>query len=241
MPPVRDAHADLTSPLLGLDWSRPSIITAWGTKGSGKSVLNRLVFRSWDLDAVCVDVNGNADPGPHAEKLDGDLPKSFPERLTLPGEPSRPRVLHYRAHPADPSYRLKLDQAVRLALYPQRKRTLLWAGEVDEFHQGGQPVPHLKTVLRQNRHYNVTALFDGPRPVFVHPLCLAQSDLVAVFHLPNPRDRERIADSIGFPPKLFHEAAHGCWRTEHAFLLWDSRAKRLYEHEPLPLGDEAAA
>lgn len=229
------------SPLLGIDPERPSIITAWGSKGSGKSHLNRAVFRTWPFDAVCVDVNGNADPGEHAEKITAPLPTRFPEGLTMLGERRKARLLHFRAHPGDPKYREQLDQAVGLALYPQRKRTCLWAGEVDEFQPNGRPGPHMATLLRQNRHYNVTALFDGPRPVYVHPLTLAQSDLVAVFHLPNPRDRERIADSIGFPPKLFHEACHSTWKTEHAFLLWDSRAKRLYEHEPLPSDDDKAA
>lgn len=230
---MKDAHADLTSPLLGMDWTRPAIVTAWGSKGSGKSVLNRVLFRSWDLDAVCIDVNGNAEPGPHAETITAPLPTRFPEDVANMGE-RRPRVLHFRAHPGDPKYREQLDQAVGLALYPQRKRTLLWAGEIGEMQPNGRPGPHMNTLLMQNRHYNVTMLADGPRPVFVHPLTLAQSDLVAVFHLPNPRDRERIADSIGFPPKMFHEACHAAWRTEHAFVLWDARAKRLYEHEPIP-------
>jgi hypothetical protein len=234
---VRDAHADELSPLLGLDPERPSIVSAWGMKRSGKSVLNRELFRTWPFDGVVIDVNGNADPGPHAEKITAPLPTRFPEGLGMLGEQRRQRTLHFRAHPGDPKYREQLDQAVGLALYPQRKRTALWAGEVGELQPHGKCGPHLATLLQQNRHYNVTAFFDGPRPVNVNPLTLHQSDLVAVFDLPNPRDRERIADAIGFPPKLFHQACHACWRTEHAFLLWDSRAKTLYEHEPLPLGD----
>jgi hypothetical protein len=229
---VKDTAADGLSPLLGMDWQKPAIVSAWGAKGSGKSVLNRVLFRSWDLDGVVIDVNGNAEPGERAEKIAGPLPTRFPEQLRMPGEPAKSRVLHFRAHPGDPKYREQLDQAVGLALYPQRKRVALWAGEVGELCPNGRPGPHMHTLLQQNRHYNVTALFDGPRPVHVPPLVLGQSNLVAVFRLPNPRDRERIADEIGFPPKLFHEAAHACWRTEHAFLLWDG--KYLHEHEPLP-------
>jgi hypothetical protein len=224
-----------------MDWQKPAIVSAWGAKGSGKSVLNRVLFRSWDLDGVCIDVNGNAEPGDHAEKITAPLPTRFPEGAGMLGERRRARLLHFRAHPGDPKYREQLDQAVGVALYPQRKRTALWAGEVGELMPHGRPGPHMYTALMQNRHYNLTCLFDGPRPVHVHPLTLAQSDLVAVFDLPNPRDRERIADSIGFPPKKFHEACHAAWRTEHAFLLWDARAKTLYEHEPLPLDDEKAA
>jgi hypothetical protein len=236
-----DQAADETSPLLGLDPERPSIVSAWGRKRSGKSVLNRVLFQSWPFDGICIDVNGNADPGEHAEKITAPLPTRFPERMAGLGEPPRARTLHFRAHPGDPKYREQLDQAVGLALYPQRKRTCIWAGEVGELQPNGKAGPHLHTLLMQNRHYNVTALFDGPRPTFVNPLTLHQSDLVAVFELPNPRDRERIADAIGFPPKKFHQACHAAWRTEHAFLLWDSNRKQLYEHEPLPLGDDAKA
>jgi hypothetical protein len=232
---TKDAAADELSPLLGMNWERPSIVSAWGRKGSGKSVLNRVLFQSWPLDAVCIDVNGNAEPGEHADRISAPLPTSFPEPLQPLGSRARPQVLHFRAHPGDPKYREQLDQAVGLALYPQRKRTCLWAGEVGELQPNGKPGPHMRTALMQNRHYNTTLLFDGPRPVHVHPLTLHQSDLVAVFDLPNPRDRERIAEAIGFPPQKFHQACHAAWRTEHAFILWDSRAKQLYEHEPLPL------
>jgi len=234
-----DQAADDTSPLLQLDPERPSILTAWGRKRSGKSALNRVVFQSWPYDSIVIDVNGNADPGPHAEKITAPLPTSFPEHIPTLGEERRARTLHFRAHPGDPKYREQLDQAVGLALYPQRKRTCLWAGEVGELQPHGRPGPHMRTALMQNRHYNTTLLFDGPRPVNVDPLTLHQSDLVAVFDLPNPRDRERIAESIGFPPQKFHQAALACWRVEHAFLLWDSNAKVLYDHEPLPLGDTA--
>lgn len=231
------------SPLMHIDPERPMIVSAWGRKRSGKSVLNRELFRSWPFDRIVIDVNGNADPGEDTERITAPLPTRFPERGGLMGEPRKPRSLWFRAHPGDPAYREQLDQAVGLALYPQAKRVCLWAGEVGELQPNGRPGPHMRTALMQNRHHNLTCLFDGPRPMYVDPLTLHQSDLVAVFELPNPRDRDRIADSIGFPPKKFSEACHAAWRTEHAFILWDANRKKLFEHEPLPLdpADEAAA
>jgi hypothetical protein len=234
------------SPLLGWDPERPMIHSAWGAKRSGKSELNRVIYRSWPYDRLVIDVNGNADPGEDAEKItadDGRLPTRFPERITMPGEPRRPRSLWYRAHPGEGTrvYREHLDQAVGMALYPQHKRVCLWAGEVGELQPNGRPGPHMRTLLMQNRHYNVTALFDGPRPTYVDPLTLHQSDYVSIFLLPNPADRKRIAESIGFPPKRFDEACHSAWRevgddgTPHGFLLWDSNRRKLYEHEALPL------
>jgi hypothetical protein len=229
------------SPLLGIDPERPMIVSAWGSKGSGKSALNRELFRSWPFDRVAIDVNGNADPGEDAERITAPLPTRFPDGAGVLGERRKARSLWFRAHPGDKAYREQLDQAVGLALYPQRKRVCLWAGEVGELQPNGHPGPHMRTLLMQNRHYNVTALFDGPRPVNVDPLTLHQSNFVAVFHLPNPRDRERIADAIGYPPKRFHEACHEAWKTPYQFLLWDMDRRKLYEHEPLPLGGQAAA
>jgi hypothetical protein len=228
------------SPLMHMDPAKPQIVSAWGKKGSGKSYLNRLLFRSWPYDRLVIDVNGNADPGVDTEKITDPLPKRFPTGAGGVGERRRPQSLHYRAHPGSATYRDDLDRAVGLALYPQDHRTLLWAGEVGELQPYGRPGPHMRTLLQQNRHYNVTALFDGPRPVNVDPLTLAQSNLVAVFPLPNPADRKRIAESIGFDPKAFDRECFATWRRPKSasgggwFVLYDDATETLYRHEPLP-------
>jgi hypothetical protein len=233
------------SPLMELDPHKPWFVSAWGKKGSGKSYLNRLLFDSYPYDRLCIDVNGNADPA-DSEKLTGDLPRKFPEGVARVGEKRPARSLHYRAHPGAPTYRDDLDRAVGLALYPQDHRTCLWAGEVGALMPHGRPGPHMATVLQQNRHYNVTFLADGPRPVYVDPLTIAQSDFVAVFRLPNPSDRRRIAEEIGFSPREFDRECFATWRrprSEHGgqwFLLWDANADTLYRHEPLPARTDKA-
>lgn len=238
MPSAEELPEDF--PLLDLDPSRPMIVTAWGRKGSGKSVFNREFYKSWTGDKLCIDVNGNAEPGPDAEPLPAPLPGKWPEAGL--GQSRRPRNLHYRAHPGSDTYRDDLDRAVRVALMPQDHRTLLWAGEVGELMPNGKPGPSMRTVLQQNRHYHLTALFDGPRPVFVDPLVLAQSDLVAVYTLPNPNDRQRIADSIGYPPKRFHAECDETWRRgPHWYLLWDANRHQLWRCPPLPIADAPAA
>jgi hypothetical protein len=231
------------SPLQRINPLEPMIVSAWGKKRSGKSYLNRSLFRSWPYDRLVIDVNGNTDPGPDAEKLTTPLPTKFPEPAGVVGSARHARSLWFRAHPGSPTYREDLDRAVGLALYPQDHRTLLWAGEVGELQPHGHPGPHMRTLLMQNRHYNCTALFDGPRPTYVDPLTLHQSDLVAVFPLPNPADRRRIAEAIGVPPKEFDAVCFETWRREgHWFVLYDANADTLYKHEPIPaIEDEEAA
>lgn len=240
--PTEEMDAD-DSPLIDLDPRKPWFVSAWGKKGSGKSVINREIFRSYPGDKIAIDINGNADPGEDAEKITRDqLGGKFPAPADTVGERRRARTLWFRAHPGAATFREDLDRAVALALYPQDHPACVWAGEVGELTPNGRAGSHMQTVLMQNRHYNVTALFDGPRPVHVPPLVLSQSNLVAVFRLPNPNDRKRIAEEIGFPPKEFDRECFKTWRRgPHHFVLWDADADQLYRHEPIPLADEPKA
>lgn len=221
-----------------IDPSRPIIISAWGRKGSGKSTFNRRLYQSWPHDKVCIDVNGDAEPGADAEPIHAPLPSRFPipEPGMAGGRPRGPRNLHYRADPGSATYEDDLDRAIGLALYPQDHRTLVWAGEVGEFMPSAQRTrPHMRRLLQQNRHYQASALFDGPRPVHVNPLVLGQSDLVAVYHLPNPDDRERIAKTVGYPADRFHAECEETFRRgPFWFLLWVAASHRLYRCAPLP-------
>ena len=228
------------------DPSRPSLISAWGRKRSGKSTFNRRIFRSYPYDKLCIDVNGDADPGPDAERIGLPLPARFPDPPAAGlGEYGRQmrhshRTLHFRADPGSPTYTDDLDRAVGMALFPQQRHVMVWCGEVAEFMPSASSTgPHMRRLLQQNRHYGASGLFDGPRPVNVNPLVLHQSDYVAVYQLPNPDDRERIARSIGFPVDLFHEACADTWRKgPHWFLLWDAENAELYRCAPLPADDE---
>lgn len=229
-------EADTGFPVV-IDPARPMIVSAWGRKGSGKSVFNRRLFQSYPYNKIAIDVNGDADPGP-AERITLPLPGKFPgPDARLPGAPAPgPRSLHFRADPGSATYEDDLDRAIGLALFPQRERACVWAGEVGEFmpnaHRTG---PNMRRLLQQNRHYSATALFDGPRPMHVNPLVLQQSDLVAVFHLPNPDDRIKIAKTIGYPADRFEAECHETFRRgKFWFLLWVAEQHKLYRLPPLP-------
>lgn len=229
---------ELGDQLPPIDPTKPSIISAWGRKGSGKSTFNRRLYASWPWDKLCVDVNGDADPGPDAVRISAPLPSRFPTAPPgLPGTPRPgPQNLHYRADPGSPTYTDDLDRAVGMVLNPQDRPALGWFGEVGEFMPSAQRTgPHMRRLLQQNRHYLATGLFDGPRPVNVNPLVLAQSDLVAVYLLPNPDDRERIAKTIGYPVDRFHAECEATYRRgPYWFLLWHSAEHQLYRCAPLP-------
>lgn len=223
---------------LFLDHSRPMIISAFGKKGKGKSAFNREIYRSFPGDKLTIDVNGNAEPGEDAEKITEPL-KAFPRPEGMPGERRRHRNLHYVADPGSPTYRDDLDRAAGMALFPKNHKVLLWAGEVGELMPNGHAGPHMRRLLMQSRHYNVTALFDAPRPVELDRLVLGQSNLVAVFELPDPDDRKRLAKVSGFTPSKFDAICLETWdRGDFWFLLINTdapRGKQLWRCAPLPI------
>ncbi len=222
-----------------IDPSKPVIISSWGRKGAGKSTFNRRLFASWPYDKLCIDVNGDADPGPITRKLSkDDITSRFPApQAVMPGAPAPgPQSLYWRADPGSATYEDDLDRAVGMALFPQDHPTLVWCGEVGEFMPSAQRTrPHMRRLLMQNRHYRASVLFDGPRPAHVNPLVLAQSDYVAIYHLPNPDDRDRIAKQIGYPPTRFSAECDETFRRgPYWFLFWDAKAHQLYRCAPLP-------
>jgi hypothetical protein len=126
-----------------------------------------------------------------------------------------------------------------MALFPKDHPVLLWAGEAGELMHRGSAGPHLSRLLQQSRHYRTTALFDAPRPVWLDPQVLLQSNLVAVFELPNPADRKRIAETVGIDPAKFNEICFRTWdKGDYHFVLIDTdapRGKQLWSCAPLPI------
>lgn len=208
------------------------IIVAVGRKGSGKSAAARMLYAHWPhADRIVIDVNGDADPGEDARKLTGDPPSRLPAR----GDDGHPLNLWYVADPTRPTYRDDLDRAIRLALYPRERRTVLWVDEIGEVTQSNRTPPHLRTLLQQSRHFNASAILCGPRPVNIDPLCIAQADRVLIFDLPNPRDRDRVASVIGWPPAAFEDACREIRRQGRFwFLMYVAAEHELYLCPPLP-------
>jgi DNA helicase HerA-like ATPase len=94
----------------------------------------------------------------------------------------------------------------------------------------------MRRALRQGRHQHLTMILATPRPLTVDPLVLSQSDWVYVFRLPNPNDRKRVAESIGWDPKDFDEAVFALGPYEYLRYQADATggAGDLAHFPPLP-------
>ena len=204
-----------------------------GRKGSGKSVWARETFRGWPyVDKFVIDPTGDADPGADLgtvtfTKLPAHLPTAERGKFT---------VARWIADPSSATYREDLDRAVGLALYPKNRRVLLWVDEAGEVFPAGRTGPNGRTLLQQSRHWYTSVIMCTPRPINIDPLCISQADRVVIYDLPHPRDRERVAASIGIEPRVLNAELDALRaRGTYWFLVYDARAHELYRCPPLPM------
>lgn len=220
-----------------LDPARGIIVAAFGKKHSGKSIVCLMLFRAYPYDRVVLDIAGDDGPvGPDVEQLHGtaeDLPRHWPEHLRRDGPDGRPlpMTLRYVPDPGSPTVLEDMDAVVGLVMQHGKKtgHCGLLVHEVGRLTTGNKTPPHTRRLLMHNRHHHVTAFLAGPRPQDIDTLVLAQSDLVYVFELPSPRDRQRVAETVGWPPRDFDAAVHDLGVHEH--LLFDANVPKPEEGE----------
>lgn len=193
-----------------------------GKKHTGKTELAYVLFDSYPFDRLAVDPPGDLKMPEDTVQLD-PLPHRWPGTTveSVTGERRRERTtLHYVPNFHSPTYRQDMDQACGLA-YGHGRCCLLF----DEVHEGApanQVPPHMRRVLRQARHRALTTIFATQRPLTVDPLVISQADYLYVFKLPNPNDRKRVAETIGWTQKSFDEAVGGLGNYE--YLRYDAGA-----------------
>lgn len=232
-----------------LDPDLNQLIYVVGRKGSGKSVNARELVRDWPyIDKLTIDPTGDADPGECFSGVDAagnplyETPtvtvRELPARLPDPPKPGEFTSTRWVANPGSPTYRDDLDRAVGLALFPKDRRVLLWVDEAGEVFPAGRLGPNARTMLKQSRHWYASVIMCDPRPINVDPLCLAQADRIVMYDVPHPRDRERLAGSMGVPPRqliVLLDELRGM--QPHSYLLYDAKAHELYLCPPLPMSE----
>lgn len=228
-----------------IDPTRNQVIFAVGRKGSGKSVSARTLFRSWPgVDRVVLDVTGDADPG--ADMREIRLPNPVPARLPEYDKDAGPQVYRWIADPHSDTYRDDLDKALALGLWPKDRAVLMWVDEAGEVFKANQVGPHGRTALHQGRHHNLSLLLCCPRPKGIDPLCLAQADRVLMYDVPNPGDRERLAQALGIKPRLLEQELNATRKPhmvngrqrggDYWYLMYLADEHELYRCPPLPQG-----
>lgn len=228
-------EAEEVVPFPRIDPDKNQIITVLGRKGSGKSVFARETFLAWPgVDKLVIDPTGDADPGPGATTVRA-LPASLP---TAPrrGEHT---VTRWIADPASPTYRKDLDRALELAIYPKERRVLVWvdeAGEVFPSGSTGATGPAGRTLLQQSRHWYTSLILCAPRPINMDPLTIGQADRVVLYDLPHPRDRARVAETIGVPPRELNQLLDELRALgKYWFLMYIAETHELVLCPPLPM------
>lgn len=219
---------------MSLDPDKGGHVFISGKKGQGKSVLARRLFDSYPYDRLVLDVTGDlsADFSDQGVKVKRLTPDAMP--LTFPHDPEGGRVTAVLAPDmGDEATAMdQMDRALGLAL--DNRRTLVWVDEVGALTRAGRTPPNLRRALHHGRHRQLFLLLCGPRPIDVDPLCISQADCVATFKTPNPRDRARIAENIGWPPAKFDQAVHAL--ATHEYLWFDSTddSEQILHMPPLP-------
>lgn len=217
---------------LRLDPTRPNHVTIIGRKGSGKSVLASLFWRSWPWDRLCIDPNHDAAVGDDVDTLEVPLPGSWPWRTSVGlGDDDERSSYVLRPDFRAPTFVDDMDRAVGLAL--EHGHTLLWIDEAGELTKANRTPAHMRHLLHTQRHRRLSLLLCMPRPVDVDPLTMSQADYIAAFEIPSPADRKRLADVIGLELAAL-EDAHA-QLDEHGFLWWETRDRELSILPPIPL------
>jgi hypothetical protein len=200
-----------------LDPSKPIHVACVGKKGSGKSVLARVLFESYPYDRLVIDTNGTIEPAEDWLTLRKEPPETWP----APREDGERVTVHFIPDPGSSTFEEDMDRAVGLAYSHQR--TMLWVDEGGVLARSNQVPAHTRRALHQGRHRDLSQLWCAPRPITMDPLVLAQADLVYVFALPNPADRRRVAETIGWEPDDLDLAVRELG--QHEYLRYDSLAE----------------
>lgn len=212
------------------DPSKPTQIVIVGKKGFGKTELGWLLFESYPYDRVLIDPNADIKVDPEKTVTLDEIPSRWPSHLFEKGERA---TVRYIPDFGATDYLDQIDRAVGMAYaHGPTVPTCVFIDEAHEALPAGRTPPHCRRALRQGRHQDLSLIFATPRPMTSDPLMTSQADWVYAFKLPNPADRRRVAENIGWDPKEFDAAIFALEKFE--YLRYDSAEDDLAHFPPLP-------
>jgi DNA helicase HerA-like ATPase len=216
---------------------KPQQIAVFGRKGSGKTELAYLLFESFPRDKVGIDPNGDIkfpDDVMDIGKGDEPIPHRWPGELIDKARPfereRKPVTLRYVPDFGAKNSLDQIDRVIGLAL--SHGGTMLLVDEAHEAVPVNKTPPHARRALRQGRHRRLSSIWVTPRPKTIDVLVISNADWVYIFDLPNPDDRKRVAENIGWDPKDFDAAVFGL--SEFEYLRYDAVRKDLAHYPAIP-------
>ncbi|MGH3414905.1 MAG: hypothetical protein ACRDVE_18110 [Actinocrinis sp.] len=214
------------------DPDRGEFLFISGRKGSGKSVAAGRFFDAFPYDRLIIDPTGDVsagltERGVQYARLTEPMPVHFPRSAE---SDQVPVTAVYVPDMGSPDAEDEMDRALGLGL--RNQRTCVWIDEIGTLTRNGKTPPNLRRALHHGRHSQLTLVMCGPRPKDIDPLCVSQADHVFTFDTPNPMDRKRIAENIGWPPAMFDQAVADLG--EHEYLWYNARAHTLTQMPKFP-------
>lgn len=233
---------ELAAEAMNIDPERSTLICVFGTKGSGKSEIGRRYFDLWPYDRMVIDPTGNARPDdPLVLPMTAPFPSQMPAPESVYDEnmlatPEGQRVSVWaRVDPRSPTFEHDQAQALNLALFPRHRKKFAWIDEYGLTGTAQKISENARTLLMSSRHYNVSGVFICPRPRHIATMTIIQADMIIVFRVPSPDDREYIAKNAGISVPVFEREYHENQRRgPHSFLLYDRQRDALLNCPPLP-------
>jgi hypothetical protein len=208
-----------------------------GKKGWGKSRYCRAWFDGYPFDRMVIDVTGDLRDDFRRDGLEfTDLdPQALPVRFPVShDDPPKPVTCVLVPDMGAATWEDDIDRGIGLCLRGKDHPCLLWVDEYGAVTRANRTQPNMRRVLHHGRHHDLSLLLACPRPKDVDGLGIAQADLVVTGPTPNPYDRERIANEIGFDPAEFGAQNQQLRVEEHTYTAYDSASDTLYVMPALP-------
>jgi len=213
-----------------IDPGEQTIIAIVGRKHSGKSKLARYLAATYPYDQVVIDLHGDDRPAELADRDSGvveisEAPPKWPEHLRVE---EKPLVLYFQPDAGSSTLQEDMDAALGLAY--AHGRCMVTVHEWGALAVVHRTPPMTSRTLSQGRKRKTSLLMLMHRPHNVDELTFVQADMVICFEVPNKRDREKLANGIGWPPDDFEAALAELQPYE--YLLFDRRIPRPEEGQP---------